>query len=129
MARRSADLVRIQTRKPEQVRLYGRAADEVLGDLATEFECRRKELAKRIYNMLKEAHSKGVDKGENKWLRSMRITVGLMEAAVAVRIARHGVRVVYPAMEKHAGKAIDGLRDLKYGKERRRNDPDEQMDV
>ncbi|MCC5574447.1 hypothetical protein IMZ11_02175 [Microtetraspora sp. AC03309] len=91
-------------------------ADEILGDLATEFECRRRELAKRIHGLLKAAHKQGIGKGEDKWLRSMRITIGLIEASVAVRLARHGVRVVYPTMEKLAGVEIDGLRDAKYGK-------------
>lgn len=129
MARRSADLARIPTRTPEQVKNYGRAADEVLGDIAVEFECRRHEIAKRVHALLKEAHKKGIGEGKDKWMRAMRITIGLVQAAVAVRIARHGVRVVYPTLEKLAGAEIDGLRDLKYGKNRKKTTDDEPLEI
>lgn len=129
MARRAADLSRIPTRTPEQVKSYGRTADELLGDIAVEFECRRREISKRVHALLKEAQRKGIGEGKDKWMRSMRITIGLIEAAVAIRIARHGIRVVYPTLEKLAGVEIDGLRDLKYGKDRKRQTDDEQMDV
>lgn len=131
MARRSADLAKIPTRTPEQVRVYGRAADELLGDLATEFEMRRKELAKRIFALLKEAHKQGLGTGEDKYLRALQATRGLITAAVAVRVARHGVRILYPALEKHAGTEIDRLREKKYGKTEGhwKPQPDERMDV
>lgn len=131
MARRSADLVKYPTRKPEQIRLYGRYADEILGDLATEFECRRKELVKRIYALLKEAQKQGVDSGDDKYLRAMRATVGLVTAAVCLRLARAGVRSLYPQFEKRAGYAVDGLRDIKYGKGKGRPKAadDEKMEI
>lgn len=130
MARRSADLAKVPTRTPEQVKNYGRVADEILGDLATEFECRRREISKRIHGLLKAAHKQGIGQGNDKWLRSMRITIGLIEAAVAVRLARHGVRIVYPTLEKLAGVEIDGLRDVKYGKDKwKPTGGDEPMDV
>ncbi|RCG32019.1 hypothetical protein DQ384_05620 [Sphaerisporangium album] len=128
MARRAADLVKIPTGSPEQVRNYCRTADEVLGDLATEFECRRRELAKKIFALLKHAHKKGIGSGSDKWLRSMRITMGLITAALAVRVARHAVRGVYPMLEKLAGVELDGLRDLKYGRGKWRS-PEDPMDV
>jgi hypothetical protein len=131
MARRSADLMKYPTRKPEQIRLYGRYADEILGDLATEFECRRKELLKRCYALLKEAQKQGIDQDGDKYLRAMRGTVGLVTAAVCVRLARAGVRGLYPAFEKHCGQAVDGLRDKKYGKGkgRQKGPDDEKMDI
>lgn len=131
MARRSADLAKYPTRKPEQIRLYARYADEILGDLATEFECRRKELLKRIYALLKEAKKHGVDQGDDKYLRAMRATVGLVTASVCVRLARAGIRRLYPAFEKYCGTAVDGLRDKQYGKGKGRPRPpeDEKMDL
>lgn len=132
MARRSADLVKYPTRKPEQIRLYGRYADEILGDLANEFECRRRELLKRCYALLKEAKRQGVDKGDDKYLRAMRSTVGLVTAAVCVRLARAGIRSLYPSFEKHCGHAVDGLRDKKYGGKRQprpKTPDDEKLDI
>lgn len=130
MARRAAELARIPTRTPEQVRNYGRAGDELLGAIAVEFECRRREISKRVHALLKEAKRQGCGSGKDMWVRSMRITIGLIEAAVAVRLARHGLRVVYPTLEKLAGVEIDGLRDLKYGKDRDKKQPDdERMDI
>ncbi|MEV0829737.1 hypothetical protein [Nonomuraea rubra] len=120
MARRAAEFARIPTRKPEQVRIYCRQVDETLSDMINEFTNRRLELQKRIYALLKEAHKKGIGKGEDKWTRSMSITSGLLAAAIGIRIARAGIRRVYPALEKQAGVEIDGLRDIKYGKGRGR---------
>lgn len=129
MSRRAADLAKVPTRSPEQVRLYCRAADELLGDIATEFECRRKEVAKRIFALLKAAHKQGIGQGNDKWVRSMRITLGLVTAALAVRVARHGLRVVYPTLEKLAGTELDGLRDVKYGKGKWKPAADEVLEV
>lgn len=131
MARRAADLTRYPTRRPEQIRMYGRFADELLGDLANEFECRRKELLKRCYALLKEAQKQGIDQDGDKYLRAMRATVGLVTAAVCVRMARAGVRSLYPSFEKHCGAAVDGLRDKKYGKGKGRPRPadDEKLDI
>ncbi|MBP2703489.1 hypothetical protein JOL79_06715 [Microbispora sp. RL4-1S] len=116
MPRRAADLVNVPTRTPEQVRNYGRHADELLGDMANEFVCRRKELAGRLHALLKEAKRQGVDPGDNRWARAMASTLGLLTASLGCRMARAGVRRVYPDMEKYCGVAIDGLRERKYGK-------------
>lgn len=131
MARRAADIAKYPTRKPEQIRLYGRKADELLGDIANEFECRRRELLKRCYALLKEAQKAGVDEGGDKYLRAMRATVGLVQAAVCVRMARAGIRALYPSFEKHCGAAVDGLRDKKYGKSKRRpaTPDDEKLEI
>jgi hypothetical protein len=130
MARRAADLVNIPTRKPEQVRNYTRHCDELLTDMISEFVNRRLELNKRIYALLKEAAKKGVGKGEDKWIRSMNITSGFLAASIGIRMARAGLRRVYPSLEKHAGIEIDGLRDIKYGKGKGRpNRDDEKFEV
>ncbi|MFI9591081.1 hypothetical protein [Nonomuraea sp. NPDC052265] len=131
MARRAADLVKYPTRKPEQIRLYGRYAEELLRDLEHEFSDRRRELVKRCYALLKEAQRQGVDQGDDKYLRAMRATVGLVTAAVCIKLARAGVRSVYPSFEKHCGIAVDGLRDKQYGKGKGRPKPldDEKMEI
>lgn len=116
MARRAVDLVKYPTRKPEQIRLYCRYSDEVLSDLQHEFSARRRELVKRCYALLKEAQRQGVDQGDDKYVRAMRATVGLITAAVCLKLARAAVNSVYPAFEKHCGVAVDGLRDKTYGK-------------
>lgn len=113
---RAAELVKYPTRKPEQIRLYCRHADELLSDLQHEFSTRRRELLKRCYALLKEAQRQGIDQGDDKYLRAMRATVGLVTAAVCIKLARAAVNSVYPAFEKHCGVAVDGLRDKKYGK-------------
>lgn len=128
--RRAADLVKLSTRKPEQVRVYTAFTDELLTDMINEFSARRTELQKRIYALLKEASRKGIGSGQDKWGRSMSITTGLVAAGIGIRIARAGIRRVYPALETHAGIEIDGLRDIKYGKGKGRpRHDDERMDV
>ncbi|MFC6086372.1 hypothetical protein [Sphaerisporangium aureirubrum] len=126
MARRAADLANVPTRTPEQVRNYCRHVDELLTDMINEFTQRRLELQRRIHFLLKHAHKKGIGSGEDKWIRSMAITSGLLTAALGLRMARAGARRVYPTLERLAGAEIDGLRDLKYGKGKGRPKHDEE---
>ena len=116
MAPRTVDLMKYPTRKPEQLRLYCNHADTILTGLQHEFSGRRAELVKRCYALLKEAQRLGYDTGDDKWVRAMRATVGLVTAAVCLRLARAAIKSVYPAFEKHCGVAVDGLRDHKYGR-------------
>lgn len=127
MNRRAADLAKLPTRKPEQVRVYTRAADELLTGMIAEFTARRSELRSRVYGLLKEAAKQGIGDGADKWGRAMSATSGLVTAAIGIRIARAGIRRLYPALERHAGAEIDGLREHKYGssgRRRKRNDDD-----
>ncbi|KAA9379722.1 hypothetical protein F5972_08715 [Microbispora cellulosiformans] len=115
MAKRAEELRNLQTRKPEQVRTYARFFEEHLTDLITESTWRRSELTARIHALLKEAQRQGVDKGHDKWVRARLCTVGLVTCAMGLRMARMGLRTLYPNLEQYAGVAIDGLRDKKYG--------------
>ncbi|MEZ0076378.1 hypothetical protein [Planotetraspora sp. GP83] len=130
MAQRAAELRNVATRKPEQVRTYARQAEEVLTDLMTEFVWRRPELTARIHALLKEAQRQGVDKGNDKWVRARLCTVGLVTAVMGLRMARMGIRTLYPNLERYAGVAIDGLRDKKYGPDwRKKSARSEAMEV
>lgn len=116
MGRHIPSLVKVRTNTPDGIRKYGRTADEMLGDLATELQARRHEVIKKIIALLKHAEKEGVvNRSATKWARATRITAGYLEAAILVRLARRSIRRVYPLLDSLAGEEIHQLRVIKYG--------------
>lgn len=128
MVRRSSDLAALPFSSTEDVRAYGRACDRLLGDVAADIECRGHEIRGKVIALLKEAAKAGIGDGKQKSMKAARISIGYVQAAISVRIARHGVRVVYATMEKIIGAELRGLRDKKYGKGNHKS-VDEPLDV
>lgn len=115
MVQRIAELANLPQGSTEDVRRYGREADQVLASLITEFEFRGHELRGVVIALLKYCKSRGMGTGKDMNMRAARIALGYVEAGVALRIARFGVRRVYTALEKHAGQELRAMRDAKYG--------------
>ncbi|WP_031171853.1 hypothetical protein [Streptosporangium roseum] len=116
MSRRIDELATINVQSTEELRLYAREADAVLGAMVTEIECRAQEINGLIMGLLKYAQAKGYSDGKNKSLRAARVTFGFTQAALAIRAARHGLRVVYPKFESLLAVELAALRREKYGK-------------
>mgnify|MGYP000217320556 CR=1 FL=1 len=128
MVRRSSELAGLPFSSTEDVRAYGRECDRLLGDIAADIECRGHEIRGKVIALLKQAAKEGVGDGKQKGMKAARISIGYVQAAISVRIARHGVRVVYATMEKIIGPELRGLRDRKYGKGKYKA-ADEPLDV
>jgi hypothetical protein len=117
VTRRLADIADLPVEDSEQLRAYTRKVDGHIQDLITEIECRQHELNGLIAGLLVYAKSKGYGDGKQHGLKAARVTLPMLKCAMALRLARHWIRLVYPKFESILAVELRELRREKYGKD------------